>query len=504
MNKLTLQFGALTIAAALTFAFTSCSSSGDDPTEPPVVEPMEPAPQTIQITVGAGIDNGASTRSTVETTGTGNSTTRKLKFTSGDKLYVTGNLADGKILAGFLDYVATETSFGTSTVYATFTGTYTSTKGVDFSIGTGTGLHVYQYNTTSKKYLTVSYSFTNTTNPLDECTLVSALLVHNGTLGNLEIDPELSYAQLMPMYTNSLVTTGDNLVDELMTKRLYVSGPYSDSKFSLKAAETNYCSPIFNCNISGLAASTTYQVEHTFDDYSCSVGEVTTDINGRATFAYYISNMKNAYDYVHTIRFKCFKSSTVVWKKINLGTLPLVDKVYNVTRPQQGKEGLVTDENTPGRPTFTGITAPEPNAKGGYIFNDEATTFTLSGTSTGYYFRFKKKPYVTLDGFTATYNALNSGLWGFFDCDDDIYLYLKGSNSITCKNKDQCIYVFGNMFLTGDDGATLTVTCKSSSTKGIQAEGGIRTSEGYTINISEMTDNKDDTYSWTYTVTKTN
>lgn len=494
MNKLTLQFGALTIAAALTFIFTSCSSSSDDPmAQLPVEEPTEPAPQTIQITVGAGIENDASTRSTVETTGEGTSTKRTLKFSDGDKLYVTGTVAKGKILAGILDATSIN---GTS---ATFTGTYTSTNGNEFS--KDPGLHVYQYS--GGKYVTVSHTF-GTTDPLGECTYVSALLVHNGTIGNLEVYPELSYAQLMPIYNHFLVTTttSENLIEKLMTKCLYVSGSYNGN-FSLAVAESGYCSPIFNCNISGLAASTTYQVEHIFgtENWTTSVGEVTTDGSGKATFAYYISNMKNATEYSHAIRFK---PSSGEWKRINLGPLKLENKVYNVTRTE-----VATDPGTPGRPTFTGIDPiPEPNAKGGYIFANTPETdteFTLSGTSIGYYFRFRKTANITLNNFTATYNALNSGLWGFFDCDDNLTLHLTGSNSITCKNKDQCIYVFGKLTLKGPDtgSAMLTVTCKSSSSGGILAEKGIEAASGYSFSKSEQpTNNGDGTYSWTYTVTK--
>lgn len=476
MNKLTLQFGALTIAAALTFIFTSCSSSSDDPmAQLPVEEPTEPAPQTIQITVGAGIENDASTRSEVEITGEGTSTKRTLKFTNGDKLYVTGTVAEGKILAGFLDATSIN---GTS---ATFTGTYTSTNGNEFS--KDPGLHVYQYS--GGKYVTVSHTF-NTTDPLGECTYVSALLVHNGTIGNLEVYPELSYAQLMPMYNILLAST----IDELMTKCLYVSGSYDKGAFSLAVAESGYCSPIFNCNISGLAAGT-YEVEHVFGDYWCSVGNVTSDGSNKTTFAYYVPNMKDKTTYSHAIRFK---PSSGKWKRINLGPLELENKVYNVTRTE-----VATDPGTPGRPTFDNITSiPEPNANGGYIFNKDAadTDFTLSGTSIGYYFRFRKAAIITLNGFSATYNAFNSGLWGFFDCDGNLTLALEGDNAITCKNKDQCIYVLGKMYLTGSIGAKLTVTCKSYTSGGIQADGGI-SKQGVTV--TGPTDNGDGTYSWIYT-----
>ena len=147
-----------------------------------------------------------------------------------------------------------------------------------------------------------------------------------------------------------------------------------------------------------------------------------------------------------------------------------------------------------------------------YIFEGDAT-FTLSGTSTGYYFRFRKTANITLNNFDATYNALNSGLWGFFDCDEDLTLTLTGTTElspgksyITCRNKDQCIYVFGKLTLKGPDtgSATLTVTCKSSSSGGILAEKGIEAASGYSFSKSGRTNNGDGTYSWTYTVTKTN
>ena len=296
----------------------------------------------------------------------------------------------------------------------------------------------------------------------------------------------------MPMYNILLASN----INELMTQCLYVSGSYSAGIFSLAVAEDGYCSPIFNCNISGLAAKTIYQVEHIFGEYWCSVGEVTTDGSGNATFAYYVPNMKNATTYSHAIRFK---PSGGDWKRVVLGDKAFTNKVYNVTRTQ---DQITTDPNTPGRPTFSDISStPEPNAKGGYIFANTPETdteFTLSGTSIGYYFRFRKTANITLNNFTATYNALNSGLWGFFDCDDDLYLYLKGENSITCKNKDQCIYVFGQMYLTGSIGAKLTVTCKSKSSTsgGIRAEGGLSKTG---VTVTGPTDNGDGTYSWIYT-----
>jgi hypothetical protein len=95
-------------------------------------------------------------------------------------------------------------------------------------------------------------------------------------------------------------------------------------------------------------------------------------------------------------------------------------------------------------------------------------------------------------------------LWGFFDCDGDLTLTLTGTTElssgksyITCRNKDQCIYVFGKLTLKGPDAgsALLTVTCKSSTSEGIQAEGGIEAATGYTIEKSDRTNNSDGTYS---------
>ena len=486
INKLTLSIGVLTIAAVLTFAFTSCSSSSDDPMESPVEEPTKPAPQTIQITVGAGIENDASTRSAVvETTGTNNSKTRTLKFTAGDRLYVTGTVSNNKILAGFLDIDATSiSSSGTS---ATFTGAYSSTEWKRLN-KEETGLHVYEF--LNGEYYTYTHNFGNA-DPLSECTNVTALLIHNGTIDNLEIDTKLRYAQLLPIYNNLLAST----VNDLMTKCLYVSGSYSAGNFSLAVAEDGYCSPIFNCEISGLAASTTYQVEHIFgtENWTTSVGKVTTDGSGKATFAYYIPNMISGNNYSHTIHFESTTGNN--YYAVNLGQKKLEGKVYKVKTTAETATSWI--------PTITGSTK-SPNEKGGYVFEGEDDAeFSLSGTSIGYYFRLKKAATISLDGFNATYNVLNGGLWGFFDCNDNLTLYIGGNNSITCRNMDQCIYVYGNMTITGTSGSKLTVTCKSnSSSEGILVDGGKKTLDG--VSVSGPDNHNDGTSTWTYTVTKTN
>ena len=116
MTLKTMKRGWLVVAAALTMAVTGCSSDNE------LVESIEPAvvpqaQQKVHITVGAGL--GELTRSAVEETVNEGRTTRTLKFTEGDKLYVRAvierahddnydapddpdDVHDSKIMAGFL------------------------------------------------------------------------------------------------------------------------------------------------------------------------------------------------------------------------------------------------------------------------------------------------------------------------------------------------------------------------------------------------------------------
>ena len=132
----------------------------------------------------------------------------------------------------------------------------------------------------------------------------------------------------------------------------------------------------------------------------------------------------------------------------------------------------------------------------------------ISGNSLGYFFSVISRPYgsiVTLDNLNATFDGKQYFLYSYYG----INVVLNGDNSITCKNFEYAIYTFNQLKLSGD--GTLTVTTNSSAERGIggtnytseSAPQALAADENHTVTISDMTDNGDGTYTWTYTVTPT-
>ena len=138
----------------------------------------------------------------------------------------------------------------------------------------------------------------------------------------------------------------------------------------------------------------------------------------------------------------------------------------------------------------------------------DPSEITISGISTGYYFSMEFGSTITLDGLTATYgnneNEFICSLGG------DLNLIVNGTNTITCKNRLQCISVGGNLKLSGN--GTLTVTANNVPRYGLYAnnykvdnpatntDASVLAAEGYTVSRSGVTNNGDGTYTWTYTI----
>lgn len=136
----------------------------------------------------------------------------------------------------------------------------------------------------------------------------------------------------------------------------------------------------------------------------------------------------------------------------------------------------------------------------------DPSEITISGTSTGYYFFMNWGATIHLSGLTATYDDNIS----FIYSNGDLNLDISGDNSITCENDDQAIYVNGTLKLSGN--GTLTVTAKNPTLCGLYASSNYKNdynynyktsvlaADGYTVTRSDMTDNGNGTYTWTYTV----
>lgn len=167
------------------------------------------------------------------------------------------------------------------------------------------------------------------------------------------------------------------------------------------------------------------------------------------------------------------------------------------------------------KPTITNITnldyagefGPDPIGNFYYLVpvnNENPLEITISGTSNGYWFSEEGgDAIIHLNNLTATHDS------NYFISAANLTLDISGTNSITCKEKNQAIQVNGTLKLKGN--GTLTVTANASNRYGLYAssnyengnnsDASVLAAPGYTVTRSAKTDNPDGTYTWTYTVT---
>lgn len=275
---------------------------------------MDEAPKTVHITVGANMGE-PQTRSAVVT----EAGTRTLSFTTGDRLYVWGYIPGTayRYIGCYLDLVGTPESGATS---ASFEG----------------DLVVYEYSgAPSYTVKIVSHSF-STADPLSECTDVYGVLVHKDAVGF-----QVNGGDRKGYYMTDMVASS---VENLMTQIMEVSGSYNSGTKSFPLSvdlsghsSDEYCAPIFNCNISGLKPSTTYDVSHirstsfenALDAHGNYLGTITSDAEGNATFACYNVCVKAAK--YHVLNF--LSDDYTDDRNVYLGSKALMGKVYNITRP---------------------------------------------------------------------------------------------------------------------------------------------------------------------------
>ena len=295
VKQLKTILSALAIVVALLAANTACTSEGADNTVPE--QPQQPdTPPTggITITVGAGInDDGAPSRSIVAIE-EGN---RALHFTNGDKLYVYGNLPSGYYLVGTLDIDAS--SISASGKSANFSGTFKVYNESDVDV-------------------TATYSFTDPTDPLADCTSATAHLFHK----DMKVGIYTIQANHTLVYNTANAFAAD--VETLMTTVLKVSGDYdkSNKKFSLGSTDA-----ILNCTLSGLAASTSYKVKLNSDSSPVATYDFSTDAGGDGNVAFVAS--VGSYERILNI---LQSDGTTSVGNIDLSTLNFTAKVYNVSR----------------------------------------------------------------------------------------------------------------------------------------------------------------------------
>ena len=238
--------GWLVVAAALTIGMTACSTDDN------MADEQTKAVSTVHVTVGAGIDGDATTRSNV----TDDGGKRRLVFTAGDKLFVYASVTADYyyFLAGTLSIVASSIDADGKT--ASFSG----------------DLQVYNFEGSTP--VPSSYPFTDA-DPLNECKDHKASLIAKDMVdGCYTIENYWNYKH---DYTKSIVVDDpadpdDDCVSTLMKTALKVQ--------SYKSYQTEYYGdpgpkmfrgfmgfPILDCTISGLQSGKEYTVTLLEDNY---------------------------------------------------------------------------------------------------------------------------------------------------------------------------------------------------------------------------------------------
>lgn len=369
--------GWLVVTAALTIILSACTR--DNIAES--AQQQAGRAQKITVTVGAGFDADAATRSDVVYNETDK--TRTLIFTKGDKLFFYGGLGeplqDGDQyyyiykLSGFLTMV--EGSLSSDGKSAVFTGDLNllSPKKIDADY-----YSYYEY----EKNADATYDFEGK-DPISLTTYQDVRLMHENTVENKDYevsDEDLDYILDWAADVKTLMTTKMNV------------GSYSEYDAEKKSFKLhNMSGPVFNCTISGLAANTTYQLSYLmnlWDDYvyeEIFPTPIKADAQGTVAFAIF------AYPgATNVINFTPLDSDGNVDEEgkvmeVNLGALDLKDNmVYNISRTattEVNNKYIVYDENGEATETmipsdatiWTGTVTPGEVAAGTYVVDGTAT-----------------------------------------------------------------------------------------------------------------------------------
>ena len=337
MIKILKKQGWLVVAAALIIVLSACTK--EDMVNG--AQAQTDAAQIINVTVGAGFDTNASTRSAVVYNESDK--TRTLIFTKGDKLFFTGTLGeeqqDGDYsyykykVAGFLTMV--EGSLSEDGKSAKFTG--------DLYLLTPKKVEEEYYTYyTYEKNANATYNFGGK-DPISLTTSNEVYLVHEDAVKDKDYQAGDEYFY----YSSDWAAD----VNTLMTTKMSVGcrDGYNAEKKSFKL--THMGGPVLNCNIDGLTANTTYQMSYVWSPFEGTEwatpydSPIKADASGKATFAIFAFSPSPL---TNTIKFTPLKSNGEVDEEgevmlVDLGPQNLdYNKVYNITRTAY-PEGYMVD-----------------------------------------------------------------------------------------------------------------------------------------------------------------
>ncbi len=533
MKTTTRRWGWLVIAAALIMSLASCSNNDNEITVS--------SARTIQVTVGAGISNGAQTRSTVAKAGT----TRTLQFSKGDRLYVRANINHGfdtddkygthyypQILAGYLT-LDTKSLDPADPTTATFSGGLTIYECAEEEwLDDADVRHQYAHSVASS--LDPSTYF-KVDDPFDDCCDIEAILVHADEGYSFSLDPD-RYGS----FTRGIAETPEALMTSLLTVR----GGYTNSTktFTLAAADNQ---PILSCTISGLTPGSQYTVEYgcktTGNDFSLTetspYGNVTADGTGTATFAFFGATTADAYHALRFVSMSDYYDLKLVKICADGSPKTLTNKVYSLTRT------AIVDPLTPTPPTkptvkrYNGLAyeAVDLSETPGTVnLSGDTQNLTISGYSVDYRFEFYGSSgsssltdaTITLGGTYTDTNGDHTG--GIATCSGTAGAFLSATGSLTVKlagdytidcstTGNPAIYVNGTLKLglaDGDKGPhNLVVITKEPGTwKGLTATANYYDStrpdadnlaaDGAFVTLASQTNNGNGTWTFVYHVQK--
>lgn len=413
-------FGWLVMAAAITTGMSSCSSDDRVLNE----QPTETTPQAtaIHVSVGAGIDDGATTRSAVDKEGT----TRKLKFTEGDKLYVY-RPKENQILYGELEMKAGSiSSDGKSAMFEGDVKVYDQDGNV----------------------------IANGFDSEDPLISSEAYLCHKDMKEGV-----YTFWENKNMVIDVKKWTAAS-VDELMTTAIKVFGIYNSSTKSYPLSTEN---PIINCDIRGLAPSTEYEFYLTSNDYLLSSSEMpwTTDASGRACFAF-ASTVSFTNGQINDLKLNVKNKDGNELLVIDLPATKLEVKVYNVVRYYNGT-------------SFDKATVNLSDLTSNYTLQDGQT---LTGTLT------KNVQISIADGATVTLSnaningdfSLTTGYYPGITCVGDATIIIADETTNTVNGLGNTSSSMGKSGIFVPEGKTLTIkgttgTLNASCTSGAYAAG---------------------------------
>lgn len=303
MNTKRTTMGWLVLAAALIIGMTACSKEENLTEEPTTAA-------GVQVTVSAGMDDGATTRADVTEAVVEGKTQRTLKFTAGDRLYI------WRYKNGYLNGILTMDGEPTADgLGARFSGTL---KAYD---GDNNEITDYDYTSLGSDPLTGS----------------TAILIPSGATAEC-----FDEADHTGVFTEQYSIAAD--VNTLMKTAIYVAGDYNGSGYTLTKRY-----PILNCNLGGLTAGTTYSVtlggaeeqdsyEHEgmilHIDYTPTV---TADSGGNVSFAISGKNQELDYDNYWLLRL----DGGIFTYDFIIGQKQFEAKVYNVTRATPNATSIV-------------------------------------------------------------------------------------------------------------------------------------------------------------------